>query len=132
MRKLQTQADGRRYAIDVLRQLGKGGTERCRANLPAPYISQADALIMALVEIKERATVDACIGFGQIVTDAVGTRSPEPMPELYEQMERAGGIRPYRLKRLVNRGSLLAVLALNRETESGNADRMPAKAEPVD
>ena len=117
MRKLETPADGRRFAVDVLRSLAEAGPERCRANLP-PYLTlQSDALILALVELKERGTVEAVAGFGQIITDAVGTRAGEPMPELYEAMERSGQIRPYKLKRLVNRGHRIAVLALWRERE---------------
>jgi hypothetical protein len=91
MRRLESQADGRRrFAVDVLKQLRAAGPERCRANLPAPFTLQADALINALVEIKERATVDACAGFGQVLTDLVGTRAADTMPELYEAMERGG------------------------------------------
>lgn len=117
MRRLETSADGRRFAIDVLRELRDAGPERCRANLPAPFTGQDDALILALVELKERATVEAACGFAQIMTDALGTRALEPTPELYEQMERAGKIRPYKLKRLVNAGHRLAILALRREAE---------------
>lgn len=129
MRRLETQADGRRYAADVLRSLRNAGPEKCRANLPPPYVHQADGLIVALVEIKERATVAAAVGFAGILTDAVGTRSGEPCPELYEQMERSGKLCRYKLRRLLNRGQWIAALAVEREAVSGN--RMPAKAEPV-
>lgn len=133
MRALETAADGRRFAIAALRALREDGPERCRANTPPRYARQADALILALIEIKERATVEACAGFGQIITDALGARCLEPAPELYERMERYGEIRPYKLKRLVNRGQRLAVLALRREAmdASGNGSGMPAKAEPA-
>ena len=118
MRRLDTQTDGRRFAVDVLRKLREAGPEKCRANLPPPFTIQADALIWALAELKERATCEALCGFGAIITDALGTRTLEPTPELYEQMERSGRIRRYKLKRLVNTGHRLAVLALNRETEA--------------
>lgn len=122
MRRLETAADGWRYAIDVLRQLQEAGSEKCRANTPPPYVLQADALILALVDLKERGTVEACCGFGQILTDAVGARALEPRPEIYERMP----IRPYRLKRLVNRGIRLAIPALRRENEVGQ----PGAAKP--
>jgi len=115
--------------MDVLRKLREEGPERCRANLPLPFKVQAEPLILALAEIKERAIVEACTGFVAIMTDVIGMRSLEPSSELYEGMERAGAIRPHKLKRLVNRGQRLAILALRREEESGG--RMPAKAEPT-
>lgn len=85
-------------------------------------------MILAAVELKERATVEALVGFAQLLTDALGTRTLEPSPELYESMERSGSIRHYRLKRLVNAGHRLAIAALRREAEA--APQMPAKAEP--
>jgi hypothetical protein len=115
MRRLESQSDGRRLAVAVLRQLREGGPERCRANLPPPRTIQADALILALVDLKERGTVDALAGFGAILTDALGTRCLEPTPELYEQIERSSGFRHYKLKRLVNAGHRLAIPALRRE-----------------
>jgi hypothetical protein len=114
MRSLDSPADGRRFAVEVLRELEREGPERCRANLPPPYGGQADALVLALVELKERGTVEALASFGQIMTDAIGTRAA-PLPELYEGMERSGSLRPYKLKRLVNAGHRLAVLSLRRE-----------------
>lgn len=117
MRNLITQSDGRRFAVYVLGKLRDAGPEKCRLNTPYPFKIQADALILALVEIKERGTVDACAGFAAVLTDMVGTRSPEAMPELYELME-SQGVRRYKLKRLVNRGLRLAVLAVNREAET--------------
>lgn len=118
MRRLETAADGRRFAVDVLRELRDvAGPERCRANLPRYLTLQADALILALIELKERATVEAVAGFGQVITDAIGTRYGEPDPELYEALERAGAIRPYKIKRAVNRGHRIAVPALWREQE---------------
>lgn len=117
MRRLENAADGRRFAVDVLRSMAEAGPERCRANLP-PYLTlQSDALILALIELKERATVEAVAGFGQVMTDAIGTRSGEPMPEIYEAMERAGVIRRYKFKRAVNSGHRIAVPALWREQE---------------
>lgn len=127
MKRLNTQADGRRFAVEVLRKLRAAGPEKCRANLPPPFTIQADALILALAEIKERGTVDACVGFAIVLTDVAGTRCLEASPELYESMDRHGSFRGYKLKRLVNRGCKLARLATRRE-EVGN--RMPSKAEP--
>lgn len=116
MRRLDKQVDGRRLAVAALRKLRKAGAEKCRANLPAPFQIQADALILALVEIKERATVEAAVGFGQVLTDALGTRTLEPTPELYEQMERKGQFGRYRLKRLISRSGLwIAAPAIERE-----------------
>lgn len=110
--------------MDVLRALADAGPERCRVNLPRAIGAQADALILALVELKERGTVEACTGFAAILTDAIGTRATEPQPELYEAMARAGAIRPYKLKRLVNRGHRIALPALWREQgESGPGTR---------
>lgn len=117
MRRLETSADGRRFAVDALRAIVEAGPERCRANLPAYLTLQADALILALIELKERGTVEAVAGFGQVITDAIGTRYGEPDPELYEALERAGAIRPYKVKRAVNRGHRIAVPALWREQE---------------
>lgn len=117
MRRLETPADGRGLAVDALRKLREEGPEKCRANLPPPYQLQAEALILALVELKERGTVEACCGFGQVLTDAIGTRCLEPTPELYEQMERSGSFKHFKLKRLVNRGQRLSVLALRREAQ---------------
>jgi hypothetical protein len=125
MRRLETTGDGWRFAVDVLRNLRKDGPEKCRANLPLPQGGQSDAMIMALMELKERGTTEACCGFGQVLTDALGTRTLEPMPELYQQMEREGRIRPYRLKRLVNYGHRIAVLALRREAEERDTGRLP-------
>lgn len=115
MRKLETQVQGRRFAVDVLRKLRSSDPERCRANLPPGCVHQVDAMHKALAELKERATVEACAGFAAILTDLIGTRCQEPMPELYEGMERCGKIRPYRLQRLVNDGHRLASLAIDRQ-----------------
>jgi hypothetical protein len=119
MRRLETQADGRRLAIRLLDSLRDAGTERCRANVPPNYVYPTDYLIAAMLEIKERGTVDACIGFAIVLTDAIGTRGQEPCPELYEQMEAEGRIKPYKLgkisKRMRQGGLLLAALALQRE-----------------
>lgn len=131
MRRLETAADGRRFATAVLRDLREAGPEKCRANTPTPYTYQANELMRALVELKERGTVEACVGFGQIMTDALGTRCLEPAPELYEAMERAGQIRRVKLKRLFNLGQRLAVLAIEREGTRHSGNGMPAKAEPV-
>jgi hypothetical protein len=125
VRRLETQADGRRFAVDVLRKLQAEGTERCRANLPAAPA----ALILALIELKERGTVESLVGFGVVFTDLAGTRSQDSLADLYAGMERSGSFRPYRLKRLLNAGHWIAIPAIRRETiEAGN--RMPAKAEP--
>lgn len=119
MRRLQTQADGRRFAVEALRTLRDAGPEKCRLNLPAPYLLQADALILALLDVKERGTVDACVGFAAVLTDMVGTRSPEAMPELYEGFERHG-LSQFKLKRLLNSGRWLAAQAVSREADAKN------------
>lgn len=129
MRRLETQADGRRFAVDVLRALREAGPEKCRANLPPRCMLQADALMRALVEIKERATVAAAVGFGQILTDAIGTRALEPAPELYEHMERTSQFSRYRLRKLLNRGQWIAAPAVEREAiEAAEGNRTPGPA----
>lgn len=119
MRKLDTQADGRRLAADVLALLREAGSERCRANVPPQYVYPTDGLIVAMLELKERGTVDACIGFSIILADAIGTRSFEPVPELYAQFEAEGRVKPYKLRKIVKRmtsgGLRLAAVALQRE-----------------
>jgi hypothetical protein len=116
MRRLETQGDGWRFACDVLRQLQEAGPEKCRANLPPYCVLQADALILALADLKERGTTEALVGFAQILTDLAGTRC-DLGPSFYEQMARSGNVKPFKLKRLVNNGNRLAVLALRRENE---------------
>lgn len=117
MRRLETYTDGRRFAIDTLRALEKARPERCRANLPKGMMNQADALMVALLELKERATVECIIGFSQVTTDALGARIGLPEPQLYHDMERRGAFGRYKLRRAMNRGATLTALALWREDE---------------
>ena len=119
MRRLDTYTDGRRFAIDTLRALEKSGPERCRANLPRGMTNQADALMVALLELKERATIECVIGFSQIATDALGARIGLPEPQLYDDMERRGAFGRYKLRRAMNRGATLTALALWREEDAG-------------
>lgn len=115
MRRLDTIADGWRYACAVLRALETAGPENCQAAFRPPYKDkQADAMILALAEIKERGTTECLIGFAQLLTDLAGVRCLGLGAEFYERMGRSG-IRPFKLKRLVNNGNRLAVLALRRE-----------------
>lgn len=118
MRKLETAVDGRRFAIDTLRALADAGPERCRANLPRYLTNQADALMVALLELKERGTVESVIGFAQVVTDALGARIGLPEPQLYHDMERRRAFGRYKLRRSMNRGATLTALALWREEET--------------
>lgn len=119
MRRLETQEDGWRFASDVLFLLRDAGSEKCRINVPAHLVCQADPLIQALLELKERGTVESCVGFACVLTDAIGTRGFEPVPELYPLLEAAGKIRPHKVKRIWKRmasgGLRLAALALQRE-----------------
>lgn len=120
MRKLETQADGRRFAVEVLRRLYRAGPEKCRANLPPPYVHQCDELHKALAELKERGTVESLCGFSAIFTDLAGTRAPEDLADMYERMGRSGQIRDYKLKRLVSDGHRIAALALSRAAEAAD------------
>lgn len=109
VRPLNTAEDGRRFAIDVLKALREAGPEGCRC-----HGKQTECLIAALLVVKERASLQATLGFGVVMTDAAGTRGPSPVPEFYEQLEREKAFSPFglkRLRRLVDRGLWSAAIA---------------------
>lgn len=113
-RRLETERDGWLFACETLGALVGAGVERCRCNAPQDHGQQYDGLAIALLTLKERATCEAVVGFGAILTDLIGTRS-DSMPGLYIQMVKEGRVRAFKMKRLVNRGRRLAAMALLRE-----------------
>ena len=119
LRRLETQADGWALAVDTLALLRDAGPEKCRTAPPAILAGQTDVLAMAMLQLKERGTCDAVIGFAAILCDAIGTRSFEPMPELYAEQRAAGRLRTAKVRRIAKRmkrgGLWLAALALQRE-----------------
>lgn len=96
MRRLQSQFDGRRLAIDTLRALQAAGSAQCRANRSRKHSPQADALIRAWDELALRGRRQAAVGFCVVLTDMLGARFRRPTPDVYEVMEQAGKLRDWR------------------------------------
>jgi hypothetical protein len=133
MRKLETQTDGWLLACDVLEALREAGTERCRANVK-PGAARVDALIAAMVRLKEYGTVQCCVGFAVVMCDAIGTRRCGPVPELYRRMMTEGTLRRKNLAKLGKRfkggGLYLAEAALQREAEAELRGRFVPRPQP--
>ena len=102
MRKLLTQADGRRFAIEVLRKIRKAGANKTSAIRQEDGIvyrrgPQSDALILAWDRLA-LGSRQAAIGFCVVLTDYVGCTlgGSVPYPECYEQDETAGKLEHWR------------------------------------
>ena len=105
LRRLFSQADGRRYAIDTFRALESAGPTSCKANHAAKLPFQADALIRAWDELSLRGSRQAAIGFCVVLTDKIGARKGRPTSEAYEALEAAGKLRQWPAQRFSARGT---------------------------
>lgn len=94
--RLQTQADGRRYAIHVLEQLYNVGREKCRADRPGKSPPQHGGLILALLDVHRNGTASALVGFACILTDRIGARLYGVEQWDYRDLERCGKFRKWK------------------------------------
>jgi len=110
--KLETQKDGRLFAIDLLRRMkrrwGIGGTnhddysaESIGADSDGEYAyrtgPQSDILLRAFDELATRAKREAILGFHVVLTDFIGSAIAGALggPELYAALERDGKLEPW-------------------------------------
>lgn len=95
LRRLLSQTDGRRYAVDVLKALLEAGFTSCRANHSTKVKYQADPLIRAWDELALRGNRKAAVGFCVMLTDMIGAKRAKLSGGLYESLEAFGKLREW-------------------------------------
>ena len=91
--RLETQQDGRRFALEILRALRDAGRKKCSAHPEDrhPRRQQFGALLSALVELENEGTSQARAGFASVLTDLLGNLlAGSSIPEVFQEREDKG------------------------------------------
>ena len=89
--KLESQGDGRRLALEVIRHIRDDGKLKCSAHPEEQTAQQCGALLAALVQLEQDGTQAAVKGFSAVLSDLLGRALHQTLvPELFEERERAG------------------------------------------
>lgn len=88
---LETQQDGRRFALEVIRQIRDAGKIHCSAHPEEQDGEQCGAVLAALVKLEREGTSQARSGFAVVLCDLLGRALDRTLvPEAFEERESRG------------------------------------------